>query len=167
MLHWVCLCWWLRERNCDKKTGHSADNIMEGQKEEKAVITMVSDPALTLFGFFKFLIDCIRKFIFTMKSKLSSISEKFKVYRIDSSKNIVHSFLLRFITSFAEILSDYNYGFWSNSNCWHNFVIHYHHEYQYNETTHDQPNTLHTYTKVIYFYSNVIQLILRHWESHQ
>jgi hypothetical protein len=49
------------------------------------------------------------------QSKLSSISEKFEVYRIDSSKNIVHTLLLKFNTSFAEILSDHKYEFWSNA----------------------------------------------------
>jgi len=37
---------------------------MEGQKEENTVIAMVSDPALALFGFIKFLKDCIMKLIF-------------------------------------------------------------------------------------------------------
>jgi hypothetical protein len=42
---------WLRDWNCGKKTEQSVDNIMEGQKEENAIITMVSDPAIILFGF--------------------------------------------------------------------------------------------------------------------
>jgi hypothetical protein len=64
----MSLCWWLREWNFDKKTEKSADNFMEGQKVENTVIAKISDPALTLLGFIKFLIDCIRKFIFATKS---------------------------------------------------------------------------------------------------
>jgi hypothetical protein len=54
----------VREWNCDKKTEQSAGIIMEGQKEENTVFAMVSDPALTLFGFIKFLKQCFMKLIF-------------------------------------------------------------------------------------------------------
>ena len=37
---------------------------MEGEKEKNTVIAMVSDPAVTLYGFIKFLKDCIMKLIF-------------------------------------------------------------------------------------------------------
>jgi hypothetical protein len=36
---------------------------MEEQKEENPVIAMVSDPALNLFGFIKFLKNCIMELI--------------------------------------------------------------------------------------------------------
>ena len=84
---------------------------MEGEKEKNTVIAMVSDPAVTLYGFIKFLKDCIMKLIFATWSKMSSIGEKFKVCWNGSSKNIVHSLLVRFITSFVEILSDQSTNF--------------------------------------------------------
>jgi hypothetical protein len=37
---------------------------MEGQKDKNAVIAMVSDPDVTLYGFIKFLKDYIMKLIF-------------------------------------------------------------------------------------------------------
>jgi len=37
---------------------------MEGQKEENPIIALVSDPALTLFGFIKFLKDFSMRLIF-------------------------------------------------------------------------------------------------------
>ena len=58
------LCWWVKDWNCDKKIKQSADNIMEGQKDKNGVIAMVSDPAVTLYGFIKFLKDYIMKLIF-------------------------------------------------------------------------------------------------------